>query len=34
LSMLGRGILLNIAKQSADASDSASNIENNRSFAT
>jgi cell division protein FtsW len=34
LSMLGIGILLNIAKQSEDADVSASNIENNRSFAT
>ena len=34
LSMLGIGILLNIAKQSEGADVSASNIENNRSFAT
>jgi cell division protein FtsW len=34
LSMLGIGILLNIAKQSEDADVSASNIENNRSFTT
>ena len=34
LSMLGIGILLNIAKQSGRTDVSASNIENNRSFAT
>jgi len=34
LSMLGIGILLNIAKQSRGADVSASNFENNRSFAT
>ena len=34
LSMLGVGILLNIARQSGGADASASNFENNRSFAT